>query len=113
MPQLVSFDFVRNRRSWSNYPHVPRQDVQKLRHLVEAGASQNSSNARDPRIGEQFVSWLLFVAEVGFGSTGNESALIFTVRSGVSTGLHRAKLVQQKQPAIHADALLRVENRAL
>ena len=58
MPELIRFDFVRNRRPWSNNAHIAQQHVQKLRHFVETRAPQEFSNSRDTRIGEQFVSRL-------------------------------------------------------
>src|SRR5690242_16904273 len=112
MPELVSLDFVRNRRSRANDAHVAHQNVEQLRHFIETRAPQKSSRPRDAWIREQFVSWFLWVAEVCFGAAGDERALILAMQFGISVRDHRAKLVKQEQAAIHADALLRVEHGA-
>src|SRR5690348_2351348 len=112
MPQLVGLDLVRNRRSWSNDAHVAQQDVEQLRHFVETGLPQKFPNARDTRIGEEFVSGFLIVSEIRLRTSRDKRALILAMQFGIGVRDHRPKLVEQKESTIHADAFLCVENRS-
>ena len=49
---------------------------------------------------------------VRIGVPADVGALIFTVRRIIRPNLHRSKLVEKKNAAVHADALLFVKNRA-
>src|SRR5207249_11266026 len=111
MPQLVAFDFIRNRRAWADDAHVAAQDVEKLRQLVKARPSQDMSQPRHSPIRAQLVRRPLTVSLIRIGLALNVLSLKFAVLGIVDAGVHRAKLEEQKNAAIHSDTFLLIENR--
>src|SRR5438552_5380745 len=105
MPQLVAFDFVRNGRAWADDAHVATQDVEELRKLIEASPSQDVPQPRHSPIRAQLVRRPLTVSLIRIRLAFNVLSLKFAVLGIIDTGLHRAKFVEQKNAAIHSDAL--------
>src|SRR5437016_820651 len=111
MPQLVAFDFVRNGRAWADDAHVAAQDVEELRQLIEARPSQDMPQPRHAPIRAQLVRRPLTVSLIRIGLPLNVPFLKLTVLGIVDAGVHCAKFEEQKNAAIHSDALLPIENR--
>src|SRR5437764_1176711 len=110
--RLIIFNLIRNRRSWSNNAHITAHHVEKLRQFVEARLAQKLAGARDPFVSPKLKNRALVVTQIRIGTSIDVGTLIFTVRCIVRANLHRSKLVEKKDAAVHADAFLLVENRA-
>src|SRR5437588_93910 len=103
MPQLVAFDFVRNRRAWADDAHVAAQDIEKLRQLVEARPSQDAPQPRYSLVRAQLVRRPLAVSLIRIGLAFNVLSLKLAVLAVIDTGVHRAKFVEEENAAIHAE----------
>src|SRR5262245_52064295 len=86
-------------RTWPNEAHVPLQDIQELRQLVEARSSQYPTDARHTRVSLELEH--RFVERV---ERDEMTQARFCIPS------HRSKLEHAKRPAIHARTRLRKEH---
>src|SRR3989442_8314003 len=112
MPQLVAFYFVRDGRAWAHDAHVTAHDVEKLRQLVKARPSQDTPQPRYSLVRAQLVRRPLTVSLIRIGLASNVFSLKFAMLGIVDAGVHRTKLEEQKNAAIHSDALLLIKNGA-
>src|SRR5207248_11467951 len=111
MPQVIAFYLVRDGRAWADNAHVATQDVEELRQLVEARPSQDPPQPRYSLVRAQLVRRPLTVSLIRIGLPLNVPFLKLTVLGIVDAGVHCAKFEEQKNAAIHSDALLPIENR--
>ena len=110
MPQLIAFDFVGNRRPWAHDAHVAAQDVEELREFVNARPAQYPAEPRHAIIAAQLISRSIVVAEIRISKSLDVPALKLSMRCVIRSRAHRAKFVEEKNAAVHADAFLFVEN---
>src|SRR5438270_626721 len=112
MPQLVAFDFVRNRRAWADDAHVTTQDIEELRQFVEAGLPQDTTEPRYATVHAQLVCRPRSVSLIRIGLALNVLLLKLAMLRIIDTGVHGAKFEEQKNAAIHSETLLLIKNRA-
>src|SRR5207302_1036617 len=106
------FDFVRDGRAWADDAHVATQDVEELRQFIEAGSAQDMPQARHSPIRAQLVRRPLTVSLIRIWLAFNVLSLKFAMLRIIDAGVHRAKLEEQKNAAIHSHTLLLIKNRA-
>src|SRR5262249_35757599 len=64
VPGFVTFNLVGDGRSRADQRHLALEDVEDLRQFVNAQASKQGADARDPAAVDEFVAGLLVRAEV-------------------------------------------------
>ena len=92
--------FLGQHRSRADEGHVPADDVEDLRHLVDAPPAQDSAERRDARVG------LVTLEDLRIGQA-DDLVSIF-----VGSHVHRPELRHRDHLATTPHALLRVQDRA-
>src|SRR5258708_21588426 len=91
----VLLDLARQRRPWSNQAHLPLEDVDQLRQLVEARPAEERADLADP--------WIVTHLEdrsIGLVVGQDFSQALLGVR------VHRAELVEAEMAPVEAHAFL-------
>jgi hypothetical protein len=95
-------------RTGADERHVPTQDVDELRKLVETRLAQPAAERRDRVLPVELVD-----AVRARNCTGAHCCLdVVPVHGVVDPGLHRAELQHRERAFVQADALLPEEDRA-
>ena len=82
-----------NQRPWTNKAHLPRNDVEQLRELVEIGPAKAAPEARQARMVSQFLERSF---RVGWTAPADP---------------HRPKLQNAKRPTVAPDPVLHEQHR--
>jgi hypothetical protein len=93
----ISYKFILSDRAWSNDAHVPSEDVEELRQLIQARFAEDGAYRRDARIVAQLA---------GCGPFGSSGRIRFeeVLQTLRRVGHHRAKFQAAKRLAVEAHA---------
>src|SRR5712664_4436443 len=93
MPDVVRFNFIANRRTWTDQRHLPQQNVPELGNLIKARATHKLADPSDTRIVRQLVDALPGTpGSIGLCAPSNELLHILPVNLSVCSHVHRPKL---------------------
>src|SRR6266850_3150032 len=106
VPDVVGLELVGDRGPWADHRHVTPQYVEKLRELVQAGLSQESPDARQPRVFGDFVDRAIRSGGALTGVSRDESLDVFHVNPWIISGLHGAELQAGEGNPILTNSLL-------
>src|SRR4051794_285921 len=111
MPDVVALVFIRNGRPGANERHVPAQNIEKLRKLIEAGFANETANRGDTGIvgdlEDLHAPWGILL----FGFAGNKILDVLLVSGGVVVHVHRTKLQKREGLAELSNTFLPEQNR--
>src|SRR5262249_5179839 len=93
LPELIFSNFLRDRRTGTDERHVPEQNIEELRHFVDAGFPQPAAD-----MGDTGVAAILENGTVFF--------ILHKMLELIGVQSHRAEFVHAESVATQTDALL-------
>src|ERR1700676_5010688 len=114
VPDIISFNFIVDGRSWPNQRHVPHQNIPELRNFVEAVTAHKFANPSDAGVVRYLVDAPTApIQGVRLCATGDEICHIFFVNLGTCSHMHRPKLQEYEWDLKLAETLLSEKYGAL
>src|SRR5579863_9915674 len=114
MPNVVSLDFVGDRRTWSDQRHLAFEHIDKLRQLVKAAAAQETADTSDSRVLGQFINAVaIAVPRLALRVARDQLLDVGFVSAGIVVDVHGSEFQENKLLAVLPDSLLPEKDGAL